>query len=132
MRKAAAAAGLDAGLVLAFVMIGRSSHAETLDPGGIVTTAWPFLAALALGWIALRAWKTPRRIFPTALGIWATTVGGGLFLRAVAGEGVEPGFVIVTGIVLAVFLLGWRAVAVAFMRKAPAAPVRPTESSVGG
>jgi hypothetical protein len=34
----------------------------------------------------------------------------GLLLRAVTGQGVQPSFVIVTSVVLAVFLLGWRAV----------------------
>ena len=35
----------------------------------------------------------------------------GLLLRAVAGQGVQGGFVIVTGVVLAIFLLGWRVIA---------------------
>jgi len=37
-------------------------------------------------------------------------------LRAVSGQGIAVSFVIVTAIVLAVFLLGWRAIALLVRR----------------
>jgi hypothetical protein len=38
---------LDTALVVVFVSIGRTSHAEGLDVAGVAGTVWPFLAALA-------------------------------------------------------------------------------------
>ena len=42
---------LDAVLVLVFAAIGRRSHAEGLTVGGVLETAWPFLAGAAGGWV---------------------------------------------------------------------------------
>ncbi|GAB3121529.1 DUF3054 domain-containing protein [Glaciibacter psychrotolerans] len=106
---------LDLVLVVAFVLIGRASHNEGL--AGVVTTAWPFLVALTLGWVALRAWRHPRQILGTGIGIWLITVAGGLILRLVAGQGVQLSFAIVTTLVLGVFLLGWRAIWLLIQRR---------------
>lgn len=106
-RRVAGAAAIDVVLVLAFVLIGRSSHAEGITPAGVLGTAWPFLVGLAVGWALARAWRRPFAVAP-GLTIWAATVALGLLLRAVTGEGVQPGFVAVTALVLAAFLLGWR------------------------
>ena len=38
--------GLDLAVVLLFASIGRLSHGEAADPGGIVVTAWPFIVGL--------------------------------------------------------------------------------------
>jgi hypothetical protein len=102
------AALVDTAFVVVFVLIGRRSHAEGLDLVGVAQTAWPFLVALAAGWLVARAWRHPLALWPTAVVIWATTVIGGMLLRAVSGQGIELAFVIVTATVLAVFLLGWR------------------------
>ena len=40
---------LDIVLVAVFAVIGRASHAESLDLAGIATTAWPFAVSVALG-----------------------------------------------------------------------------------
>ena len=104
------AALVDAAFVVVFVLIGRRSHAEGLDLVGVAQTAWPFLLALAVGWAVARAWRHPLAVWPTAVVIWATTVIGGMLLRAVSGEGIEIAFIIVAATVLAVFLLGWRLV----------------------
>ncbi|TFD83135.1 DUF3054 domain-containing protein [Cryobacterium fucosi] len=105
-----AAASVDAGLVLVFVLIGRASHGEGLL--GVLTTWWPFLGGLAIGWLLLRAWRGPRRIVWTGIGIWLCTVAGGMLLRLAGGQGAEPSFIVVATIVLGLFLLGWRAIAV--------------------
>jgi hypothetical protein len=102
------AALVDAAFVVVFVLIGRRSHAEGLDPTGVAQTAWPFLVALTAGWLVARAWRHPLAVWPNAVVIWATTVIGGMLLRAVSGQGVEVAFVVVAATVLAVFLLGWR------------------------
>ncbi|PXA68583.1 DUF3054 domain-containing protein [Cryobacterium arcticum] len=108
------AGGLDAALLLLFVLIGRASHGESLL--GVLTTWWPFLAGLAVGWLVTRAWREPLGIRWTGLGIVAVTVLVGLLLRVVSGQGVQLSFVIVTIAVIAVFLLGWRAIGVLVRR----------------
>ena len=45
--------GLDLIVVLLFATIGRLSHGEAADPLGILTTAWPFVIALAGVTVAL-------------------------------------------------------------------------------
>lgn len=102
------AAIADLAFVVLFVLIGRASHREGLL--GSVNTVWPFVAALAIGWVGARAWRTPTRIRYTGIIVWSATVVVGLLLRAGASQGIQPSFVIVTAIVLALFLIGWRAV----------------------
>jgi len=106
----------DAILVLVFVLIGRASHDENPVLGAL-TTYWPFLVALGAGWIASLGWRAPLSIVRTGLPVWAITVALGMVLRVVADQGVQLSFVIVTSIVLAVFLLGWRAIAALVLRR---------------
>ena len=109
------AAGLDAALVLVFVLIGRVSHAEGLL--GTLITGLPFLGGLLVGWLVMRAWHSPQKIVWTGTGIWILTVGVGMLLRTVTGQGTEFSFVVVTTIVLGVFLRGWRGLAVLLRRR---------------
>ncbi|AZZ49422.1 DUF3054 domain-containing protein [Rathayibacter rathayi] len=108
-RRVGLALALDTVLVLVFVLIGRSSHDEGSALLGLLGTLWPFLVALLAGWAVSRSWRAPDRIAPTGLVVWAVTVAGGMLLRIASGQGVQWGFVIVTAVVLAVFLLGRRA-----------------------
>jgi hypothetical protein len=110
-RAALGAFAVDAALVVVFAVIGRASHERGLSVVGVAETAWPFLAGLVVGWLALRGWRAPRRIFPIALGIWLVTVAGGMLLRAASGQGTALAFVIVATVTLGVLLLGWRALA---------------------
>ncbi|MEV2274198.1 DUF3054 domain-containing protein [Nocardiopsis sp. NPDC049922] len=103
--------------VLAFVVIGKADHETGLAPTAVAWTAWPFLAALALGWLVTRAWRAPVRIWPTGVFVWAVTVAGGMVSRLATGEGAPIGFVVVTSVFLAVALLGWRAVALVVAKR---------------
>lgn len=115
---AARAAALDAAAVLVFVVVGRRNHEEGTALAGVVGTAWPFLVALALGWVAARAWRAPGAA-RTGVVVWAVTTALGLLLRAVAGGAAPPAsFAVVTAVVLGVLLLGWRQVAAAVHRRA--------------
>lgn len=105
------AAVLDMALVLLFVAIGRRSHDEDSAFVGFLTTAWPFLTGAAIGWLAARAWRRPLAVWPTGVIVWGASVVLGMLLRAVSGQGVQVSFVIVTAVVLAAFLVGWRALA---------------------
>jgi FtsH-binding integral membrane protein len=97
--------------VLAFVIIGRASHAQGESVAGIMSTAWPFLAGLAGGWLAARAWRRPAALAPAGVGAWLGAAGLGMILRVVAGQGTAVAFVAVALAFLGLFLLGWRLVA---------------------
>ncbi|MFD4422630.1 DUF3054 domain-containing protein [Agromyces sp. NPDC058484] len=111
---------LDAVLVVAFAVIGRRSHAEGLDPAGVLGTAWPFLAGLGVGWLATRAWRHPLAVWPTGVVMWASSVVVGMLLRLVSGQGTAVAFVIVAAVTLAILLIGWRGVAWLIMRRSRA------------
>lgn len=117
-RNALAAAVIDVVAVVAFVLIGRRSHDETAAVAGVLGTVWPFLVGLAVGWALARAWRNPIQLLPTGVIIWVLTVLLGLGLRGVTGGGLAWTFLAVTAVVLAVFLLGWRAVAQWLTRRA--------------
>jgi len=102
---------LDACCVLAFVAIGRANHHDGETLGGLASTAWPFLAGLAVGLLVTRAWRRPAAIVPAGLGVWLGTVAVGMLLRVVAGQGTAVAFIGVALAFLGLFLLGWRAVA---------------------
>lgn len=113
-RSPALALLLDIVLVVVFAAIGRATHdGDVLGPlgSGLATTAWPFVAALLIGWLVTRAWRRPTAVVRTGLPVWAITVALGMVLRALSGQGVAVAFIIVATITLAVFLLGWRGVA---------------------
>jgi FtsH-binding integral membrane protein len=97
--------------VLLFVVIGRASHAKGESLGGIASTAWPFLAGLAGGWLAARAWRRPFGLFPAGVGAWLGAVILGMVLRVVSGQGTAVAFIGVALAFLGLFLLGWRLVA---------------------
>ena len=101
----------DAFFVLAFVVIGRANHHAGESLAGIASTAWPFLAGLAIGELATRAWRSPLTLIPTGIGVWLAAVAGGQVLRVISGQGTEFSFVAVSAAFLGLFLLGWRVVA---------------------
>ena len=112
MRSARLAVVLDVACVLVFVIIGRASHTKGESLAGVASTAWPFLAGLAGGWLATaglagRAWQ-PFGLWPAGVGAWLGTVGLGMLFRVVSGQGTAPAFIGVALAFLGLFLLGWR------------------------
>jgi hypothetical protein len=102
------AAVFDIACVLAFVIIGRASHAKGETLAGIVSTSWPFLTGLACGWLAARAWRHPAALVPAGVAAWLGTVIVGMVLRVVSGQGTAFAFICVALAFLGLFLLGWR------------------------
>jgi len=102
---------LDVCCVLVFVIIGRASHTQGETLGGIASTAWPFLAGLAAGWIVSRAWRRPLALRPPGVIVWLLTVALGMVLRVVSGQGTAAPFIVVALAFLGLFLLGWRLLA---------------------
>jgi len=110
-RRVLLAAVADVAAVVVFVAIGRRNHHEGTAVDGIATVAAPFLIALAVGWIAARAWARPMQV-DAAFIIWPVTVTLGMVLRHFAFDrGTALPFIIVTTLVTGLFLVGWRMVA---------------------
>ncbi|WP_167678863.1 DUF3054 domain-containing protein [Rhodococcus sp. B10] len=109
------AAVVDLVLVLVFCAIGRRSHDEANVMAGLFHTAWPFVVGAVIGWIATVTLYRDKfdafLILPTGILVWVSTVVFGMILRVVSGQGTAFSFIVVASTVLAVFLLGWRALA---------------------
>ena len=103
--------------MLFFATAGRSSHAEGITIAGVLTTAWPFLAGVALGWLVVRLWRGGWPV-PAEAGTRHTAIDGavvavvaviaGMLLRRATGAGTDPAFVVVATLVLGALLVGWR------------------------
>ncbi len=111
MRTVRLAAILDCCCVLVFVVIGRASHTKGESLAGLASTAWPFLAGLAGGWLAARAWRRPAGLWPAGAGAWLGAAALGMVLRVVSGQGTAFAFILVALAFLGLFLLGWRLLA---------------------
>lgn len=107
------AVALDAGAIVVFAAVGRANHDEGIlgrAGMGLAHTVWPFLVGAAIGWVIAKGWTKPCAWRPTGVIVWASTLVGGMLLRVASGQGVEVSFVIVAGLVLAAFLIGWRVI----------------------
>ncbi|GAA3766456.1 DUF3054 domain-containing protein [Microbacterium kribbense] len=104
-------------IVIVFAVAGRASHAEALDLGGIATTAWPFLAALVVGWAVTLAWRAPARPLRTGVPLWLVTLVGGMLLRVLSAQGTAVPFIIVAAVFLLITLVGWRVLARVIARR---------------
>ena len=111
MRSVRLAVILDCCCVLLFVIIGRASHTKGESLAGIASTAWPFLAGLAGGWLAARAWRRPSGLWPAGVGAWLGTAALGMVFRVASGQGTAAAFIGVALAFLGLFLLGWRLLA---------------------
>jgi peptidoglycan/LPS O-acetylase OafA/YrhL len=103
------AIAVDVICILVFAIVGRSSHQETTDLLGVAHTAWPFLAGCLIGTLVGRTWRQPFSL-KSGVAVWLGTVAGGMVLRVLTGGSVQLSFIIIASCVLAIFLIGWRAV----------------------
>lgn len=108
---------VDLVLVAAFVLIGRRSHDESNAAIGILTTAWPFVTGLVVGWLGVVGFRWSFVEVRSGAVIWVVTVFLGMLLRVSSNQGIAVSFVIVAAVVLAVFLVGWRALARVLARR---------------
>ena len=115
MRSAWLAVVLDVACVVVFVIIGRASHVKGESLAGIVSTAWPFLAGLAGGWLATAGLAgrplQPLRLWPAGVSAWLGAVVLGMLFRVLSGQGTAAAFIGVALAFLGLFLLGWRLLA---------------------
>ncbi len=99
----------DAVAVVAFVLIGRARHDHAFSLAGTWRTAWPFLAGWAFGWAVATRWV--RGALASGVVVWVAIVAGGLALRALAHQGVDPLFALVAAGFVGLFLAAGRALA---------------------
>jgi hypothetical protein len=110
-RPLAVAAALDVGAVALFVAIGREEHDDGTPATPYFEVAAPFLIALLVGWVVLRAWRQPASL-RTGVGVWMITVALGMIVRrTVFDDGTALAFVIVATLFLGVTIVGWRLLA---------------------
>ena len=121
--RTAVAAVLDLVAVLVFAAAGKRSHAEHGGVVEVLVIAWPFAVGAAVGWgLHLLLRRTPP--VSAVAGLWVAggavvvglwVAGGavvvGHLLRVVSGRGTAASFVVVSVVVLALLLVGWRWVA---------------------
>ncbi len=121
-RRLPLALGIDVFSVTLFVAVGRREHERDSAIAGLIGTAAPFLIALAIAWLVLRAWQRPTD-WRTGVGIWAITLVAGMLLRnLVFGDGTATSFIIVAALFLALFLVGWRVAFALFERRSARTP----------
>jgi peptidoglycan/LPS O-acetylase OafA/YrhL len=95
--------------VLALALGGKNSHDEAGSFWLVLVIAWPFALAAVLAhlWLTLRG-RQAARIWPEGAIVLAVTYVLGMVLRAVSGRGLDPAFLVVAGLFLALTMLGWR------------------------
>ncbi len=107
-RRLGAAAAVDVGAVLLFVIIGRASHNHGESPAGIASTLWPFACGLAAGWLLLRLARRPPASLASGVAVCVATVAVGMVLRVVAGQGTAAAFIGVAAGFLGAAMVGGR------------------------
>lgn len=110
-------------VVILFVAIGFLQHGTPLTSQNLFLVGWPFAVGVLLGHLAIRAWRAPFRVWPHGVFVWAITLATAMALRTLFSAGTEVSFVIVTAVVTAVGMLGWRAVAL-FLTRGERVPPR--------
>jgi multisubunit Na+/H+ antiporter MnhB subunit len=115
MRKTAAV--IDLVMVLVFVAIGRSVHDHGVRLVGMISTAWPFVIGLGVGWLMLIARRRPGTALTDGVTVTLATVAVGMVLRVVSGQGTAFAFIAVAICFLGLFMVGWRVLVATWRRR---------------
>jgi len=101
----------DLACVLALALGGKNTHDGDESGWVVLVIAWPFALAAVLAHAGLLARGRPaHRVWPEGPVVVAATYVLGMALRALAGRGLAPGFLVVAATFLVVTMLGWRLV----------------------
>lgn len=111
------ALALDTLFIVLFVAIGRSAHEHGISLAGMTSTLWPFVTALAVGWLVTRQRRHSGEAPMDGVVIVLVTVALGMVLRVVSGQGTAVAFILVALSFLTLFLVGWRLVARLVLRR---------------
>lgn len=108
---------IDVLFIVLFVGIGRHAHRDGITLSGMATTLWPFVVGLVAGWWWMRRRRRSGEAPRDGYVIVGFTVVLGMVLRVVSGQGTALAFIIVALVFLTLFLVGWRLVVRAFLRR---------------
>ena len=95
-------------VVILFVAIGRSNHHHGLQPRGMISTLWPFVLGLAVGWMQVIRRRHNGATLRSGLEIGLVTVIVGMIARVVTGQGTAIAFIVVAFVFLVGLMLVWR------------------------
>ena len=101
--------------VVVFAAVGRVSHADAGSLTGLAGTALPFLVGAGAAWATPRVRAEPVSV-RAGLVVLVLTAGVGFLLRWAFLGRLPLSFAVVTVIVLAVLLVGWRGVSATVAR----------------
>lgn len=99
---------IDVVVVVVFVAIGRSTHHHGLSQSGMISTLWPFVLGLALGWLLVLRRRRNGASIRSGLEIGFITVVIGMIARVIAGQGTALAFIVVALVFLIGLMLVWR------------------------
>jgi len=105
---------LDVVAVVVFVAAGRLQHgaSDAFRPLGALNTLWPFIGGLVVAVLVAVVAAAGYAAMPTGAAVAVITAVCGLALRYASGQGIAVSFAVVSILVLAALMLGWRAVRV--------------------
>ena len=99
---------IDLAVVVVFVTIGRSTHNHGLKPNGMISTLWPFVLGLAVGWIFIIRRRRNGATLRSGAEIGLFTVVIGMLARVVGGQGTAFAFIVVAFVFLVGLMIVWR------------------------
>ena len=108
---------LDLACVALLAVIGRSAHSEGLGAAEVGRTAMPFVVACLAAWVFLMLRRFTDSPWVQGLTVWVVTVGVGMVVRGLLGEGTHWSFVLVAATFLAATMAGWRGIAGLVLRR---------------
>ncbi|MGQ4598037.1 DUF3054 family protein [Nocardia sp. R6R-6] len=97
------------GLAVGWLVVGFSRWWRPADAGAGLDGAGAGFDRAGAGFDGAGAGFDGTALWPSGVVVWVSTLVGGMLLRVVSGQGTAVSFVLVAGVVLALFLLGWRA-----------------------
>jgi lipopolysaccharide export LptBFGC system permease protein LptF len=96
--------------VFVFVVVGRAHHGHANSVHGVLTTLWPFLTGLLVGWLVLLVAGAKSWSIGSGILLAIITVALGMALRVLDGQGTELAFIGVALAFLSLFFLSWRVI----------------------
>lgn len=104
---------IDALCVCLFALFARVAHRSPdmpLNFLGWLSTVWPFLVGMGLGYVALLAKRwAPSKLVPAGVTVWLSSVVVGLGIWGWKHSAVPHwSFIIVASTMMAILVLGWR------------------------
>lgn len=100
---------LDLILVAVFIAIGNLVFGGASDFDSHARIGAPFAAAILITVIFMTLWRVETDSLRGGVIVWAATFGLGMIFRILIGDGLDLWFTLMAAGVLALLLIGWRA-----------------------